>query len=187
MTELKRQKNEAQVEKDLHIQYMDRMILGTQSCEDRLHKKKETELEKEIENLHSVLATEREVNDAVAKHLKERVVLLNEKYKAQEAKREAHSKEIDMQKQEIKDRKAKALEEMQEITDAITKDKEERRKREEENEEEEQKQEAKIREKMSMDDAARYIQRRWHWFQTEGKFLAKKGKKGRKGKKKKKK
>ena len=38
-----------------------------------------------------------------------------------------------------------------------------------------------------MDDAARYIQRRWDWFQTEGKFLAKKGKKGRKGKKKKKK
>ena len=46
---------------------------------------------------------------------------------------------------------------------------------------------AKIREKMSMEDAARYIQRRWNWFQTEGKFLAKKGKKGRKGKKKKKK
>ena len=45
----------------------------------------------------------------------------------------------------------------------------------------------KIKEKMSMDDAARYIQRRWDWFQTEGKFLAKKGKKGRKGKKKKKK
>jgi len=47
--------------------------------------------------------------------------------------------------------------------------------------------EAKVREKMSMEDAARYIQRRWTWFQTEGKFLAKKGKKGRKGKKKKKK
>ena len=46
---------------------------------------------------------------------------------------------------------------------------------------------AKVQEKMSMDDAARYIQRRWTWFQTEGKFLAKKGKKGRKGKKKKKK
>ena len=46
---------------------------------------------------------------------------------------------------------------------------------------------AKIKEKMSMEDAAKYIQRRWAWFQTEGKFLAKKGKKGRKGKKKKKK
>jgi len=39
---------------------------------------------------------------------------------------------------------------------------------------------------MSMDDAARFIQRKWTWFQTVGKFLAKK-KKGRKGKKGKKK
>lgn len=44
MTELKRQKNEAQVEKDLHIQYLERQLQGAQSCEDRLHKKKETEL-----------------------------------------------------------------------------------------------------------------------------------------------
>ena len=47
--------------------------------------------------------------------------------------------------------------------------------------------EQKRKEKMSMEDAARYIQRRWQWFQTEGRFLAKKSKKGRKGKKKKKK
>jgi len=40
---------------------------------------------------------------------------------------------------------------------------------------------------MDMEDAARYIQRKWKWFQDEGKFLAKKrkGKKGKKGKKKK--
>ena len=46
MTELKKQKNEAQFEKDLHIQYLERRIQGKQSCEDRLHKKKESELEK---------------------------------------------------------------------------------------------------------------------------------------------
>jgi len=41
-----------------------------------------------------------------------------------------------------------------------------------------------------MEEAAKYIQRKWNWFQTEGKFLAKKkrkggGKGGKKGKKKK--
>ena len=46
--------------------------------------------------------------------------------------------------------------------------------------------EEKVKEKMSMDEAARFIQRKWTWFQTVGKFLAKK-KKGRKGKGKKKK
>ena len=76
MTELKRQKNEAQVEKDLHIQYLERQLQGAQSCEDRLHKKKETELQKKIESLRNVLATEEEVNSAVEVHLKERVALL---------------------------------------------------------------------------------------------------------------
>ena len=46
----------------------------------------------------------------------------------------------------------------------------------------------KIQEKMDMELAAKYIQRKWNWYNTEGKLLAKKrkGKKGgKKGKKKK--
>lgn len=36
-----------------------------------------------------------------------------------------------------------------------------------------------------MDLAAKYVQAKWHWYQTEGKLLAKKrGKKGKKGGKK---
>jgi len=81
MTELKRQKNEAQIEKDLHIQYLERNILGKQSCEERLQKKKETELQKEIDRLRDVLNTEVQVNKAVEMHLKERVTLLTAKYK----------------------------------------------------------------------------------------------------------
>ena len=69
----------------------------------------------------------------------------------------------------------------------IKEDTEDRKRRDEEQAAENEAKEQKIKERMSMDDAARYIQRRWDWFQTEGKFLAKKGKKGRKGKKKKKK
>ena len=48
--------------------------------------------------------------------------------------------------------------------------------------EKQSKEEEKVKEKMSMDEAARFIQRKWQWFQTVGKFLVKK----RKGKKKKK-
>jgi hypothetical protein len=39
---------------------------------------------------------------------------------------------------------------------------------------------------MEMEDAARYIQRKWKWFQEEGRLLSKKKKKGKKGGKKKK-
>ncbi len=46
---------------------------------------------------------------------------------------------------------------------------------------------AKVQEKYDMDLAAKYVQKKWNWYQTEGKLLAKKrkGKKGKKGKKKK--
>lgn len=76
---------------------------------------------------------------------------------------------------------------MAEIVEKIKHDTELRKKRDEESHAEEKAKEGKVKEKMNMEDAARYIQRRWTWFTTEGKFLAKKGKKGRKGKKKKKK
>ena len=187
MQELKRQKNEAQVEKDLHIQYLERQIQGKQSCEDRQNKKKETELQKEIDRLRSVLATEEEVNDVVRSHLGERVTLLQGKSKEQEQKCEEERTRIETDKNEIKDKKNKAIEEIAVIMEKIKADTAERKQREEKNSVEEGTKEAKVREKMSMNDAARYIQRRWIWFNKEGRLLAKKGKKGRKGKKKKKK
>ena len=84
MTELKKQKNETQVEKELHIQYLERQITGKQSCEDRLHRKKETELIKKIEELTQIIRTEEEVNRAVVQHLEERNQLLTAKAKEQE-------------------------------------------------------------------------------------------------------
>ena len=70
----------------------------------------------------------------------------------------------------------------------IEEDNMDRKRREEEEKKEQDDKEAKLAEKMAMEDAARYIQKRWEWFQVEGKALAKKGKKkgrGKKGKKKK--
>jgi hypothetical protein len=49
-----------------------------------------------------------------------------------------------------------------------------------------EKEQSKVQEKLDMESAARYVQKKWIWYQTEGKLLAKKKKKG-KGKKKKKK
>lgn len=157
MKELKRQKNEAQVEKDLHIQYLERQIQGAQSCADRLHKKKETELQKEIDRLRNVLDTEQQVNNAVEMHLKERVALLQQKYKNQEAKKDSEIARIEAERNEIKERKANANQEYERIVQEIKQDIEQCKKRDEEQEAEEAAKEAKIKEKMSMDDAARYI------------------------------
>lgn len=160
--------------------------MGKQSCEDRLHKKEETALQKEIESLRAVLATETEVNKAVEVHLKERVTLLNSKYKSQEAKKDDEVARIENERHEIKNRCRDAKEEYALIIERIKIDTEDRKKRDQGSHAEEMAKEGKVKEKMNMEDAARYIQRRWDWFQKEGKFLAKKKKKG-KGKKKKKK
>ncbi len=157
MKELKRQKNEAQVEKELHIQYLERQIQGKQSCEDRLHKKKETELQKEIDRMRSVLDTELEVNKSVEIHLKARVQMLNSKYKEQDAKREAEVQRIENERNDIREAKGKATVEINTIVDLIKIDAADRAKRDEEMQAENEGKEAKIREKMSMEDAARYI------------------------------
>ena len=44
ITDLKKKVNEADVEAKLHIQYLERQIMGAQSCQDRLYKQQETEL-----------------------------------------------------------------------------------------------------------------------------------------------
>lgn len=187
MTDLKKQKNEAQVEKDLHIEYIARRIEGKQSCSNRLHKKAETELLKKIEELEAIIKREKEVNDSVKAHLNQRIEMLQAKNRQQEDKRDAEVLRIENERNEIRERKNKAEAEERLLIEKINQDNEDRAKREEEEQARQEADENKIKEKMSMDDAARYIQRRWNWFQTEGKFLAKKGKKGRKGKKKKKK
>ena len=65
---------------------------------------------------------------------------------------------------------------------------EERRKQEVLDEENAQEEQKRLQEKIDMEIASKYIQKKWNWYQTEGKLLAKKRKKGgKKGKGKKKK
>ena len=104
-----------------------------------------------------MLATEREVNNAVEMHLKERVSLLQSQYKNQESKKDSEVARIETERNEIKERKTRANEEIQSIVEMIKVDTEERKKREEEQDNEDANKDQKIKEKMSMEDAARYI------------------------------
>lgn len=45
IAEKKKTVNETEVEAKLHIQYMERFIEGAQSCEDRLYKKVESQMQ----------------------------------------------------------------------------------------------------------------------------------------------
>ena len=90
-------------------------------------------------------------------HLKERVSLLQTQYKNQESKKDSEVARIETERNEIKERKTRANEEIQSIVEMIKVDTEERKKREEEQDNEDANKDQKIKEKMSMEDAARYI------------------------------
>ena len=72
------------------------------------------------------------MNNAVEMHLKERVSLLQSQYKNQEAKKDSEVARIETERNEIKERKTRANEEIQSIVEMIKVDTEERKKREEE-------------------------------------------------------
>lgn len=89
-------------------------------------------------------------------------------------------------REDIYKKKAGEEDTIKEITQQIQQEVEDKGKKDREEKDRQDELERKRQEKMDMEDAARYIQRKWKWFQEVGKHLAKK-KKGKKGGKKKKK
>jgi len=98
-----------------------------------------------------------------------------------EDKKEKKSNELNQEKDEILEKKEDAYKETQKMEALCQEQEDERRQREAKDQEALEAEQAKIKEKMDMDLAAKYVQRKWNWFQTEGKFLAKK-RKGQEGK-----
>jgi len=145
-------------------------------------------LEDEIKTLTRHIETETIVFDTVKEHLTRKREELLDISSQTEKKREREIAKLETKLEEIKENSDRALEQIEEMTTKIDQNRNERAREEAEEAFEAEKQEAQLREKMAMDDASRFIQRKWNWFQTVGKFLAKKkkGRKGKGGKKKKK-
>lgn len=145
-------------------------------------------MEDEIKTLTRHIETETIVFDTVKEHLTRKREELLDISSQTEKKREREIAKLETKLEEIKENSDRALEQIEEMTTKIDQNRNERAREEAEEAFEAEKQEAQLREKMAMDDASRFIQRKWNWFQTVGKFLAKKkkGRKGKGGKKKKK-
>ena len=96
--------------------------------------------------------------------------------------------ELQAVKDVIIQKKEDAEKETSELQQKCEEEEEDRQKRDIKDQENTALEKQKLKEKQDMETAALYVQRKWNWFQTEGKHLAKKrkGKKGgKKGKKKK--
>ena len=143
-------------------------------------------MQAQIDALNRQLETESLVTKTIKEHLSKKQMQLVDLTKARESKKDKEGAELEAEKLRIQGMRQTAQEEYEEIKRLIADDDEYRRNLAKMESEKQAADDEKVKEKMSMDDAARFIQRKWNWFQTVGKFLAKK-KKGRKGKKGKKK
>ena len=184
--EMKKKVNETDIEAKLHIQYMESHIEGAQSCQNRLYKKTETGMLEQIESMRKLLDTETLVTQTIRKHLLTKQAELKELSTKRDVLREKEVVELEGQKMTVTNKRQDAQTEYDELKSKVFQDDEERARNALLEQEKQSKDDEKVKEKMSMDEAARFIQRQWNWFQTVGKFMAKK-RKGKKGGKKKKK
>ena len=80
---------------------MDRSLKGTQSCNDRLYRQQQYELEKEIATLEKQIETEGIVFDTVKTHLTSKREQLLEMSGARDKLREKEIEKLDMKLKEI--------------------------------------------------------------------------------------
>ena len=139
----------------------------------------------QIETMRKQLETETLVTTTNKKHLTTKVAELKDLTSKRDALREKEIADLELEKKKVTDKRLEAQQEYDKVKEDILNDDENRRRLALLDQEKQSKEDEKVKEKMSMDEAARFIQRKWHWFQTVGKFMAKK-RKGKKGGKKKK-
>jgi len=143
-------------------------------------------MQNKIDSLKKQVDTEQLVTHTIRGHLTKKQAELAALTKDRDQQKDREGNVLESEKLRIQNMRQTAQDDYEEIKKLIGEDDEYRANLAKLDAEKKAQETEKIREKMSMDDAARFIQRKWTWFQTVGKFLAKK-KKGRKGKKGKKK
>ena len=146
----------------------------------------QTDLRNKITDLKDQLETEKKVSKRITEFVRKKKNLLEKEAETRDGKRDEMLNLLQADKEVIQQNKDEADKEIQHMQ-ALCEDEEQiRLQREQLDKEAADAEQAKVQEKMGMDAAAKYIQRKWNWYQTEGKHLAKKKKgKGKKGKKKK--
>jgi hypothetical protein len=184
--DLKKTVNETKTEKELYVQYRKREIEGKLSTLARVFDKEKLKLKEKIVILEEQLQTENLVSDRIRKFVQAKADTLQKLADKQDKFREKQVDLLEKDRDGIEQKKIEDEAEIQRMHGLIQEEVSDKSKRDQDEKERQQELERKRQEKMDMEDAARYIQRKWKWYQEVGKFLAKKKKKGKKGGKKKK-
>lgn len=114
--------------------------------------------------MRKLIATEDVVFDTVKTHLSTKREQMIQMSSDRDKMREAEIKKLDVKLEEIKEESNLALEQIEEVTTKIDVNRKENEREEAEDEYKKQQQEDALKEKMAMEDAARFLQRKWNWF-----------------------
>lgn len=155
---------------------------------ERLNKIKEAEVQTEIDDLKENFKVEKEVSEKIVSFINKRKDAIQKVSDERDKKRETEITKLLDTRQVVITKKEEADQQI-DIVRQKCQEEEEARILHQQKDDQAAAEEAE-KEKAQADRviAAKYIEKKWHWFQTEGKFLAKKRKKGKgKGGKKKKK
>jgi len=181
---LKQQLNESKTDSELYIQYEDRHAQGHEMCVKRLYDIEESKLEKEIKRLERQIATEEKVSKRIKDYYTTKANHYNEIAEDREKLREEMVEELKQQIDQKENDRQFEEEEIQRMQAQIEQEEEMKRQMDEQEAQREADLERQRLEKIAQDNASRYVQWKWEWFNQVGRAWVKKKKRG-KGKKKK--
>ena len=180
--------NETKTESHLQIEYTKREIDGKLQTMTRLQNKVETDMRNDIKRLKETLDVEKLVSKKIIDFINRQRDTVQIKSDNREKHRESEVTRLGEDRLKIQQKKEEADEDIKNKQIECEELDEEKKLAQARDDEDAAKENDKLKQKEDMIAASKYIMKKWNWFQTEGKFLAKKrkGKKGGKGKKKKK-
>ena len=156
--------NETKTERELQVQYKEREIAGKLACMKRLQSMEQQTLRDKIQKLKDNLEIEGKVSKKIQSFIGAKKSQIITKYEALDQKRENCNKKIAEDKEDIELKKEEANEEMNEMQKKVEEQNEERRKQEILDEENAAEERRHLQEKIDMDIAAKYIQKKWNWY-----------------------
>lgn len=186
ITKLRKQLNETNIDLDLQFQYTKSRIKGVLSTTERLHLIEQAEIQKKINSLKDDFKVEKEVSEKIIAFTNKRREQIQEVSDKRDKLRETEINKLLEERQVLTTKKEEADEQIDVIRAKCQEEEEVRILHLQKEQEDAAAEAAKVQNKLDMIAAAKYIEKKWNWYQTEGKFLKKK-KKGGKGKGKKKK
>lgn len=134
--------------------------------------------------MEEILKNENTVSDKIRNFIKKKKGVVEKHAEERDRLKDKKINELQEEKEKIHQQKEQATLETSKLTELCEAEEEDRKARDLKDQEAADLEQAKIKEKLDMNTAASYVQKKWHWFQTEGKLLGKK-RKGKGGKKKK--